>query len=50
MTIHVEGMRTELSERSGKGVLGNLFSKITRLDLDGEKAETIAEQPSGNKS
>ena len=34
-------MGTELSRRGGKGVLGDLFSKITRLDLEGEKREPL---------
>ena len=41
MTEHVEGMGTELSMRSGKGVLGDPFSNIRRLDLDGEKQKPL---------
>ena len=34
-------MGTELSMRSGKGVLGDPFSNIRRLDLDGEKQKPL---------
>ena len=34
-------MGTELSRRDGKGVLEDLFSKITRLDLGGEKRKPL---------
>ena len=41
MTEPVEGMGTVLSRRGGKVVFGDLFSKITRLDLDGEKRKPL---------
>ena len=34
-------MGKELSTRGKKGVLGDLFSKITRLDLNEEKREPL---------
>ena len=37
----MEGMGTELSWRSKKEVLGDLFSKITRFDLDGKKGKSL---------
>ena len=41
LTEHVESMGTELSRIGGKGILGDLFSKITRLYLEGEKREPL---------
>ena len=35
--MHVEGLRMELSRRGREGALGDVFSKITILDLDGKK-------------
>ena len=34
-------MGTELSRRDGKGVLEDLFSKITRLDLEEEEQKPL---------
>ena len=39
--MHVEGMEIELSSRGGKEVLRNLFSKITRLYLDGGTRKSL---------
>ena len=41
LTEHVEGVGTELSGRGGKGVLVDLFPKITRLYLEGEKRKPL---------